>query len=55
MQGETEGRWRDLCEKAVAEQDPTKFLAILTELNHALAEKQERLAPPPSKSQCSAA
>jgi uncharacterized coiled-coil protein SlyX len=55
MQSETEGRWRELCENAIAEQDPKKFLAIITELNHVLAEKQERLTPPPPKSQCSAA
>ena len=51
MQGETEGRWRELCENAVAEQDPEKFLAIITELNRVLIEKQQSLTLPSPKSQ----
>ncbi len=55
MQAETQGRSRELCEKAIAEQDPQEFLLIITELNHVLAQKQERFAPPSPKSQWSAA
>jgi len=54
MQGETQERWRELCEMAVVEQDPVRFTAIITELNRVLAEKKRRLDPPP-ESQYSAA
>jgi len=55
MQVEIQERWRELCEKAIAEQDAEKFLAIITELNQVLAEKQQLLTPPPPKPHCSAA
>lgn len=36
-------RWRQLCEQAITEQDPDKFRALITEINHLLQEKDERL------------
>ena len=35
--------WRTLCEAAVKEQDPEKFLALIIQLNQALDERDSRL------------
>ena len=43
MQGETEERWRILCEQAVHEQDPRQLLELVVEINKLLLEKEERL------------
>ena len=43
MQGETEERWRILCEQAVHEQDPRQLLELVAEINKLLLEKEERL------------
>lgn len=32
MRGETKERWRELCERAVVEHDPDKFVAAVQEL-----------------------
>ena len=42
MQGKKE-RWMELCEQAVTEQDSEKLLALTTEINRLLQEKQGRL------------
>ncbi len=36
--------WLQLCEQAAIEQDPIKFLALITEINKLLIAKEERLA-----------
>ena len=43
MQGDTEERWRILCEQAVHEQDPRQLLELVAEINKLLLEKEERL------------
>jgi hypothetical protein len=43
MQGPTRERWLEICEQVIAEQDPDKFLKLITELNDLLDEKEERL------------
>ena len=55
MRGETKERWRELCERAVVEQDPHRFIATVQELLQVLEEEDERqrnrtaLRVPPSK------
>jgi hypothetical protein len=51
MQGKTREHWQELCEQAAIEQDPTKMLELVEEINRLLAVKYERLshgAPPKS-------
>jgi hypothetical protein len=36
--------WMKLCQQAAVEQDPTKLLALVTEINNLLEEKEQRLA-----------
>jgi len=65
LRGETKERWRELCEEAVVEQDPDKFLATIQELLQVLEEKDERqrnrtvlrvpLSKRPATSSCSVA
>lgn len=43
MRGETEERWRQLCEQAVRERDPDKLLKLTQEINRVLEEKEKRL------------
>jgi hypothetical protein len=43
VQGETEERWRVLCEQAVTEQDSQRLLQLVAEINKLLLEKEERL------------
>ena len=38
-------RWRELCELAKKEQNPEKLLALVSEINRLLEEKQARLHP----------
>jgi hypothetical protein len=42
MIGKTKERWRELCEQAVVEQDPDRFLATIQELIQVLDENQKR-------------
>src|ERR1700691_5715504 len=56
LRGETEERWRQLCERAVIEQDPERFVSLIQELLQELEnEEQERrrnsaeLGPPPTE------
>jgi hypothetical protein len=44
MQGPTKEVWLELCEQAANEQDPKKFLALITEINRLLTEKEARIA-----------
>lgn len=43
MKGQTKERWQMLCEQAVDEQDPERFMELITELNRILSAKEERL------------
>jgi hypothetical protein len=43
MKGQTRERWQELCEQAANEQDPTKMLEIIKEINRLLDEKEHRL------------
>jgi len=43
MRGETKERWKELCERALVEQDSERFLATIQELLQALDDNQERL------------
>jgi hypothetical protein len=36
-------RWLELCQQAAVEQDPKKLMALLTEINRLLEEKEQRL------------
>lgn len=50
MQGEDKERWKILCEQAAVEQDPTKLIALVKEIDALLAKKQDRLNHlPPTK------
>ena len=42
MQAQTEEYWRELCDRAVNEQDPAKFLTIIREINTLLELKRGR-------------
>jgi len=35
--------WMELCERAAVEQDPKKLLALVTEINRLLLEKEKRV------------
>lgn len=48
MRGETEKRWRELCEQAVAEQDPEKIMKLIGEVNQLLENGEERLLGKPA-------
>ena len=43
MDPETKERWLVLCEQAAVEHDPARLLALVTEINRLLDEKQERV------------
>ena len=58
MQGKTRERWQELCEQAAKEQDPSKMLEIVEEINRLLAVKYDRIshsngAPPKTSKQAS--
>lgn len=42
LQTETKEPWKDLCERAVAEQNPERFLATIRELLQVLERDEER-------------
>ena len=42
MRSETKERWRELCERAVDEQDPDGFVATIQELLQVLEDREER-------------
>lgn len=43
MEGQKKERWMELCTQAAEEQDPRKLLALVTEINRLLEEKERRL------------
>ena len=43
MQGENAEHWRMLCEQAAIEQDPSRLLELIREINRLLEEKEQRL------------
>ncbi|HEY4054253.1 MAG TPA: hypothetical protein VGL74_10935 [Terriglobales bacterium] len=47
MQGEVGDRWRVLCERAATEQDPTRLMELIREINRLLEEKEGRLQVQP--------
>jgi len=47
MQGEIGERWRVLCEQAATEQDPTRLIELIREINRLLEEKEQRLQVQP--------
>ena len=42
MRGKTKERWREICERAVVEQDPDRFVATIQELLQVLEDDEER-------------
>jgi hypothetical protein len=36
-------KWKVLCNQAITEQDPEKFMALLHEIERLLAEKEDRI------------
>jgi hypothetical protein len=44
MQGKTRERWQELCEQAANEQDPTKMLELIEEIDRLLAAKYDRVS-----------
>ena len=43
-------RWMELCKQAAVEQDPTKLLKLVQEINNLLEAKERRLGIIPQKS-----
>jgi hypothetical protein len=50
MQGETKERWMELCAQAAVEQDPTKLMELVKEINNLLEEKERSLGIIPPNS-----
>jgi len=44
MQAKNRERWQELCEQAANEQDPTKLLELIEEINRLLAAKYDRVS-----------
>ena len=42
LRGKTKERWREICERAVIEQDPDRFVATIQELLQVLEDDEER-------------
>jgi hypothetical protein len=43
MQGKVKEEWTQLCEQAAVEQDSEKLMALVSEINRMLDEKEQRL------------
>ena len=43
MQGKVKEEWMQICEQAAIEQDSEKLMALVTEINRMLDEKEQRL------------
>jgi hypothetical protein len=43
MQGKAKEEWMQMCEQAAIEQDSEKLMALITEINRMLDEKDHRL------------
>jgi hypothetical protein len=52
LRGATKERWRELCERAIFEQDPERFVAIIEELLQVLEEREEAAADATGLSGC---
>ena len=42
MRGKTKERWKEICERAVVEQDPDRFVATIQELLQELEDEEEQ-------------
>jgi hypothetical protein len=42
LRGKIKERWREICERAVMEQDPDRFVATIQELLQVLEDDEER-------------
>jgi hypothetical protein len=49
MQGNVKEEWMQLCEQAAVEQDAEKLIALVTEINRMLDEKDRRLSGKPAR------
>jgi hypothetical protein len=49
MQGKKREQWMDLCAQAATEQDGTKLLKLVQQINDLLEEKERRLGVFPTK------
>lgn len=45
MKGPMKERWMELCEQAVNEQDPERFMKLMREINDLLEAKADRISP----------
>jgi len=43
LKGETLELWQKLCQQAAKEQDPTRLMELVAEINRLLSEKEQRL------------
>jgi hypothetical protein len=43
LKGETLELWQSLCQQAAEEQDPTRLIELVAEINRLLSEKEQRL------------
>jgi hypothetical protein len=43
VEGETRERWQELCTQAAEEQNPSRLLELITEINRLLQHKEHRL------------
>jgi hypothetical protein len=46
LRGKTKERWREICERAVVEQDPDRFVTMIQELLRVLEDDEERRRNP---------
>ncbi len=46
MRGKTKERWKEICERAVVEQDPDRFVATIQELLQVLEDEEEQRPQP---------
>ena len=51
MKDKAKERWMELCEQAANEQDSTKLIALIREINRLLDAKKKRLAADPPEPQ----
>jgi hypothetical protein len=42
---EQKERWMELCERASREQDPTKLMKLVEEINRLLEQREQKLKP----------
>jgi hypothetical protein len=42
LRGKTKERWREICERAVVEQDPDRFISTIQELLQVLEDDEDR-------------